>query len=294
MKLEDLLGTRGIHLREEFRTGAEALAHLLTRGRRGEVVGVAEAESLLERMRSGDGGALWRVAPLTLVVHRRIPGDTDPGCGLLVNRSGLLLESGEEGDRDPGPRILLVLETAASEGLHGSPLERLARVLRDPTVEGSLLAAQQPSEVLALRKLMEVALDEPVRVSDVLVPLPYRVFPDTPLGEVVDLMARKGLQALPVVGEDLRVLGVVTAGEALRHALQRRGRGVEEVGARPIGTARDVMNRTVMCVSEEQDLLDAAQLMVNKSVGQLPVVRDGEIVGILTRDAVLGALFGGR
>ena len=49
-----------------------------------------------------------------------------------------------------------------------------------------------------------------------------------------------------------------------------------------------------MCVPEEQDLLDAAQLMVNKDVAHLPVVREGEIVGILTRDAVLGALFGGR
>jgi CBS domain-containing protein len=32
--------------------------------------------------------------------------------------------------------------------------------------------------------------------------------------------------------------------------------------------------------------------MVNKDMGQLPVVREGEIVGILTRDAVLKALYG--
>jgi CBS domain-containing protein len=141
---------------------------------------------------------------------------------------------------------------------------------------------------------MGLELTDPLRVEHVLMPFSYRVFPDTPLQEVVGLMARKGLQALPVVGEDLHLVGVVTAGGALKEALDQRGRGGQESDGRWEGTARQVMIRSVMCVSEDQDLLDAAQLMVNKGVSHLPVVREGEVVGILTRDAVLGALFGGR
>jgi CBS domain-containing protein len=140
---------------------------------------------------------------------------------------------------------------------------------------------------------MRLELTEVLRVEHVLVPLTYRVLADTPLQEVVDLMARKGLHALPVVGEDLHLVGLVTAGEALQHALEQKARG-QEPQDRWTGTARDVMIRSVMCVPEDQDLLGAAQLMVNKDVAQLPVVREGEVVGMLTRDAVLGALFGGR
>jgi predicted transcriptional regulator len=54
------------------------------------------------------------------------------------------------------------------------------------------------------------------------------------------------------------------------------------------------MSRTVMCVSEEEELANAAQVMINKEADQLPVVRDGEIVGVLTRDSVLDALFWDR
>jgi CBS domain-containing protein len=46
-----------------------------------------------------------------------------------------------------------------------------------------------------------------------------------------------------------------------------------------------------MCVSEDQSLVDAANLMVNRDVNALPVVREGVLVGFLHRDTVLKALF---
>jgi CBS domain-containing protein len=39
--------------------------------------------------------------------------------------------------------------------------------------------------------------------------------------------------------------------------------------------------------------MEAAQMMANRDVEQLPVVRDGVLVGFLNRDAVLRALSGG-
>jgi len=50
------------------------------------------------------------------------------------------------------------------------------------------------------------------------------------------------------------------------------------------------MTRAVLCVSEDQTLVDVASLMVNRDVEQLPVVREGELVGFVTREAVLRAL----
>jgi predicted transcriptional regulator len=47
-----------------------------------------------------------------------------------------------------------------------------------------------------------------------------------------------------------------------------------------------------MCVSEDQALTEAANLMVNRDVEQLPVVREGELIGFVTRDSILGALYG--
>jgi CBS domain-containing protein len=116
-------------------------------------------------------------------------------------------------------------------------------------------------------------------------------------------MVRRGLRAVPVVGESYEVLGIITVGDALRHLLPRPRAGEESpragaaaasaAGAPPEALkARDVMTRTVMCVSEDQNLLEAANLMVNRDVEELPVVREGELIGFLTRDAILRVLFG--
>jgi len=295
MKLADLLTVGRVHVRPELRSVEEAVSSFLKAG--GEDPSAPGERPALgsDSGSAGEGRTSFRISPTTLLVKLPSTGGDPPTAGLWVSQGPLASgREAPEGSEEPGPKILLILRTSrAGKSLAGSR-ERLARILRDPTIESQLLSARTAEEVLGIRKLMEVRLDDPMRVEDVLIPLPYRVFQDTPLSEVVDLMARKGLQALPVVGEDLRVLGVVTAGEALKHALQRRVRGAEEGTQRPMGTARDAMSRTVMCVSEDQDLMDAAQIMANKGVGQLPVVREGGIVGILTRDAVLGALFGGR
>jgi CBS domain-containing protein len=54
------------------------------------------------------------------------------------------------------------------------------------------------------------------------------------------------------------------------------------------------MTRSVLCVSEEQALSEAANMMVNRDVEQIPVVREGELVGFVTRDSILQALRGAR
>ncbi len=128
-------------------------------------------------------------------------------------------------------------------------------------------------------------------VEDAAEPAKYRVYADTPLNEVVDLMVRRGLRAVPVVGERYEVLGIITTGDALGRVLREAPSDEGEAGAGTL-TARDVMTRAVLCVSEAQPLVDAARMMVNRKVEQLPVVRDGELVGLITRNAVLRALHG--
>jgi len=114
----------------------------------------------------------------------------------------------------------------------------------------------------------------------------HRVRPDTPLSEVVDLMVRLAIGAVPVVGDGAEVLGIVTSGDALGQ-LMHESSGLDSEEAL---TARDVMTRSVMCVSEGQPLIEAAHMMLHRDVDQIPVARDGRLVGIVTRANVLRAL----
>jgi CBS domain-containing protein len=137
-------------------------------------------------------------------------------------------------------------------------------------------------------------MNDDLLVQDALTSVSYRVYPDTPFAEILDLMVRRRLHAVPVVGEDYEVLGIITTGDALQTVLRRSRGGSSGEGKHGEGlVARDVMTRTVLCVSEDQRLTEAAQMMANRDVEQLPVVRDGALVGFLTRDSVLLALQGG-
>jgi CBS domain-containing protein len=136
-------------------------------------------------------------------------------------------------------------------------------------------------------------LSEGLRVDDALEPVIFRVRPETTLGEILNTMVGNRVGAVPVVGERSEVLGIITSGDVLDQLL-RDSPTDDSPPAVDRLTARDIMTRTVLCVAEGQALKDAARMMVNKKIEQLPVVREGELVGIVTRSKVLRALHGSR
>ena len=53
---------------------------------------------------------------------------------------------------------------------------------------------------------------------------------------------------------------------------------------------REIMSRSVMCISEDQSLAELASIMVNKDVERLPVVHEGKLTGFLSRSDILRKL----
>lgn len=188
----------------------------------------------------------------------------------------------------PLPRIVVL--TLLPPGLDRDVRFRLDAAFSDPEVEQSLLRSGGAEQLLGLRRLTEIGLKAALRVEDVMEPVTYRIYPDTPLDEVLDLIVRRRLSAVPVVGEGLQVRGIITADEILRYGLRASGSRSTSTDQEP--RAGDIMSRSVLCVSDDELLEDAAQTMANRHVDQIPVVREGEFVGFLKREDVLAALFG--
>jgi CBS domain-containing protein len=67
---------------------------------------------------------------------------------------------------------------------------------------------------------------------------------------------------VPVVGERDEVLGIITSGDTLEQ-IMRDGPGDDTRPAEDRLKARDIMTRTVLCVSEGESLQDAARMLVN-------------------------------
>ena len=242
----------------------------------------------------GTGASVTPVHEQVIVVLAQVDDIEHLSAVIGVSPTPFLVPGGGDGGVTEARALILLVTPRALPTLKDQMLPALVRFFREKERAGPLLAARSVEDVEALTFLMNLHLHQSLLVEDLLEPLQYRVYPETPFPEVVDLMVRRDLHSVPVVGEDYEFLGIITTGDAMKQVVSR-GRK-EEVGGLATGqmqqepTAREIMTRSVMCVSEEQSLLEAASIMANRDTAHLPVVREGELVGFLKRSEVLRAL----
>ena len=195
------------------------------------------------------------------------------------------------------PRVVvLILAPRDASGLYLQTVAAVARLFRDEGVVARVAGARDPGEVLALPELSGLRIQPRLAVRDIMIHQDDSVAPDAELGTVVDLMTRRGIRALPVVGAKGEVLGMITDRDVMRAllpAVPRAGGDEEGREGEPAPRARkvrDVMSRSVLCISEDMGVSEVASMMVNKDVEQLPVVSEGQLTGMLTRSEIIRKL----
>jgi CBS domain-containing protein len=133
------------------------------------------------------------------------------------------------------------------------------------------------------------------------------VRPDTPISQVARVLAERGISAVPVIEENGALIGMVSEGDLIGRAEAERDRRrewwleclAEGTGLAPtflesIRTthrpARSVMVAPVTTVDEEKSVEEIAQLLTNLGIKRVPVVREGRVVGIVSRADLVRAL----
>ena len=121
---------------------------------------------------------------------------------------------------------------------------------------------------------------------------------------VAKLLAERGISAVPVVDKDNRVIGMVSEGDLLHRAEtgteRRRSWWLEMMASTNklagdyikshSGRVKDVMTRNVLSVTETTSVSDIAVLLETNRIKRVPVVRDGKLVGIVSRANLVRAL----
>jgi len=119
---------------------------------------------------------------------------------------------------------------------------------------------------------------------------------DTPLKDVAEAMARRGISGVPVLDQNQAVVGVISERDFLNAfgpagaksfmevlAICLAGTGCIAVTARK-QKAKEIMTSPPICVREETAVSEIARLFAEKRINRVPVTdRNGKLVGIVSR-----------
>ncbi len=112
---------------------------------------------------------------------------------------------------------------------------------------------------------------------------PITITPQTTLPETHRLMREHKIRRLPVINKG-KLVGIVTLGDireaqpsdATTLSIYELNYLMDQV------TAKEFMTQDPVTVSPDATIGEAARLMVEHKIGGLPVMEDGELVGIIT------------
>jgi CBS domain-containing protein len=143
-----------------------------------------------------------------------------------------------------------------------------------------------------------------MNASDIMARSVVSVGPDASIGEAIRLMLDHRISGLPVVDAAGKLAGMLTEGDLMRRTETRterqRPRWIEflrgpgrlsldyvHTHGRKVG---DLMTREVFSVRDDASLPEIVGLMERHRVKRLPVLKGGNIVGIVTRADLMRAL----
>ena len=145
------------------------------------------------------------------------------------------------------------------------------------------------------------------KARDIMTTEVVSVSPETPTNKVAELLDKKGISAAPVVDDGGALIGMVSEGDLIgRDETEREARRdwwltllAEGEGLNrdflaslrpPRRLARDVMSAPVITTGEDADVGEIARLLTTHRIKRVPVVRDGRVVGIVSRADLVRAL----
>ena len=109
----------------------------------------------------------------------------------------------------------------------------------------------------------------------------------TPIYEAVELMRRKGVAGIPIVEDDMILVGILTEKDALRLLY-------EDADAEN-KTVDEYMSRPAVAFNEDDGLESICDFMMMNYPRRVPVkTREGKVVGIISRPDVIDYILRSR
>jgi CBS domain-containing protein/mannitol/fructose-specific phosphotransferase system IIA component (Ntr-type) len=281
-----------IPLRHDTVIGAadELIARLVAAG------AVSSVEKLRTRIAEERPEDIVAMGDRAFLLHYRTDAVNDLRVALGTSREPICRELGDN-DTQCARIMLLIVAPKKFAAEYLQLVGAFARLLSKQPVVEELLGQPDAESFAQLPLLRDYELPAKLTVRDIMTYQPKTIRADEVLKDAAREMVRLGVGGLPVVDADGLVVGMLGERELLRslsgYLQGGRGEGPRAPGvpaSKP--TVRDAMTRQVLCVSPDEAIADVSSMMTHKDVDRVPVVRDGKIVGMLTRGDIVRKLLG--
>lgn len=144
-----------------------------------------------------------------------------------------------------------------------------------------------------------------VRACDIMTTSIITASPDMTVRHAAGTMVFAGISGMPVVDESGKLLGMITEGDLMHRA--EIGTGVKhrawwldmvastsELASQYVKehakTVKDLMTTDITTVTETCPVGEIAELLERRRIKRVPVMRDGKVVGIVSRSNLIRAL----
>lgn len=131
-------------------------------------------------------------------------------------------------------------------------------------------------------------------IKDQMTPNPISGHPEMPVTEAQELMQKNNIRHLPILDAHGKLVGLVTQRSlmnAVPSDISKFSPFVVNYVLAKI-KARNIMVKDVVTITEDTALEEAARIMADKKIGCLPVMRDGELVGIISDNDLFTTMVG--
>lgn len=145
-----------------------------------------------------------------------------------------------------------------------------------------------------------------MKAKDIMETSVITVGPETTIKELADILTENKFSGVPVV-EDGKVIGIVTEGDLLHKEVSPKLPNLfpalggfanikefekynEDMKKLSAVKASEIMTTKLELVDEDTDVKAIASIMISKNINRVPVVKDGKLVGIVSRADVLKTL----
>jgi CBS domain-containing protein len=120
------------------------------------------------------------------------------------------------------------------------------------------------------------------KAHDIMTEAVICTYPDMPIYDAIRLLSRRRLTGLPVVDEDLKLVGLLSEKDVLR--IMNASDDHSE------NTVSDYMTTKVVSFDVNDNLIDLCDSIMENNFRRVPITKDGQLMGIVSGSNLINAI----